>query len=641
MKLSKQCKKITITKKEKKQIQKTVRKRFVQNELKSFSEKSKEKEENALNDIGEGIAFSMLGLETGKNTLRFGKETVKTGKNIIGTGYITAKMVIEYLKRHDKRNPAEAILKDIPESDQQRFAEQIAKDINLHEQAKEGYKRNSLGGSLKRSESSGTRSAQQTMKIVSTNANYKKQDSILNKVKDRYSGIRSRVDNRIEKKVLKSAKQIKRRAVYSRRKNSLQFFKHLLLMGQGNEGEGTEAVKSAGKLIATPIFAKVQIKLLALAGSLLMPLLPVIILFILLAGAFSYFGGQNESAGLSPEVEAYRTMVTKYCVKYKIPEYVDLALACMQQESGGQEPDPLQAGEGAYGLYCLQTKNTHGGHTQGPNGIPRGHAECSVNAGIQELRDAIKKAKVESPYDIGRIEVAVQGYNYGMDRWIQWINKRGGIYTLALSQEYSATMMPTGAKGTPNHALLVMQYYPLTGVGGSTTVSGNGGVSVIYYSQGDPRWGSVNFGGNTIAKAGCGPTSMAICVSTLGKKVTPVETCKWAAKHGYYVKGSGWSHSVVQGLAKHYKLKCTPIGKSKKSLQNALKAKKLVVAIMAPGHFTRGGHYIVLRGMTKKGQILVADCGNKERNHAWDFDIVFNEARSNASAGGPFWVIEK
>ena len=94
--------------------------------------------------------------------------------------------------------------------------------------------------------------------------------------------------------------------------------------------------------------------------------------------------------------------------------------------SVGAEPDPMQAAEGSYGLYCIQTKNNHGGHSHSPGGIPKGHGECSINAGVQELRDALKAAKVENPYDIGRIMVALQGYNYGMSGWITWINQHGG-----------------------------------------------------------------------------------------------------------------------------------------------------------------------------------------------------------------------
>lgn len=98
---------------------------------------------------------------------------------------------------------------------------------------------------------------------------------------------------------------------------------------------------------------------------------------------------------------------------------------------------------------------------------------------------------------------------------------------------------------------------------------------------------------------------------------------------------------MIPALAKQYHLKCKGIGKNRLALSQALAEKKLVVAIMAKGHFTNGGHYIVLRGMTSDGKILVADCGSKARNKAWDFNIVYNEARSGADAGGPFWIISK
>ena len=163
---------------------------------------------------------------------------------------------------------------------------------------------------------------------------------------------------------------------------------------------------------------------------LLIIILIPILFFIVAMLAASDMGTTAGTAAspLSDQVEKWRPMVSQYCTKYKIPDYVDLALALMQAESSGSEPDPMQAAEGAYGLYCLKTKNNNGGHSHSPNGIPTGHGECSINAGVQELRDALKKADVESPYDIDHIKVAIQGYNYGMDRWISWIKKHGGKF---------------------------------------------------------------------------------------------------------------------------------------------------------------------------------------------------------------------
>lgn len=379
---------------------------------------------------------------------------------------------------------------------------------------------------------------------------------------------------------------------------------------------------------------------------LLLILSPIIfILVVLMAASDMGTTGGVAASPLSPTVEKWRPMVQKYCTKYKIGGYTDLALALMQVESSGNEPDPMQASEGAYGLYCLKTKNNNGGHTHKNSGIPKGHGECSINAGVQELRDALKAAKVEDPTDIDHIKVAIQGYNYGMTRWLQWIKKHGGKYTLALSQEYSRTQMPASAKGTPDHAEKVIKYYSVATGDSSAEVlllEGNSGLKVVYYNQGDAAWKSLPYSSSTIGKSGCGPTSMAICISTLsGKKVTPRQTASWAGNHDYYVKGSGSRHSVIPALAKQYGVKCVGVGSDRTKIIQALKSKKLVVAIMARGHFTKGGHFIVLTGI-KDGKITVADCGSRERTkQTWSLDLILSEARSGASAGGPFWVISK
>ena len=63
------------------------------------------------------------------------------------------------------------------------------------------------------------------------------------------------------------------------------------------------------------------------------------------------------------------------------------------------------------------------------------------------------------------------------------------------------------------------------------------------------------------------------------------------------------------------------------------------MAIMAEGHFTKGGHFIVLRGM-QDGKILVADPASYQRSgQSWDLSIILDEASRRAGAGGPFWII--
>lgn len=165
---------------------------------------------------------------------------------------------------------------------------------------------------------------------------------------------------------------------------------------------------------------------------------------------------------------------------------------------------------------------------------------------------------------------------------------------------------------------------------------------VVYFSQYDSRWGSKMYGKtNTIAGAGCGPSSLAICISTLtNKTVTPPEVCEWSVKTGHRCEGSGSYHSLIPDGAAHWGVPCHGIGQSKKQLVQALQDGKLVIAIMSQGHFTRGGHFIVLRGITSQGKILVADCASYERSQKeWDISIFLNECNKGAAAGGPFWVL--
>ena len=61
---------------------------------------------------------------------------------------------------------------------------------------------------------------------------------------------------------------------------------------------------------------------------------------------------------------------------------------------------------------------------------------------------------------------------------------------------------------------------------------------------------------------------------------------------------------------------------------------------MGPGHFTRGGHFIVLRGVTSEGKILVADPYSYSRSaEEWDLSIFLEEASRYAANRSPFWII--
>lgn len=158
----------------------------------------------------------------------------------------------------------------------------------------------------------------------------------------------------------------------------------------------------------------------------------------------------------------------------------------------------------------------------------------------------------------------------------------------------------------------------------------------IYFNQGDSAW---NQNGYCIAKAGCGPTSMAVVISSLtGKWVTPLDTAIWGYQHGFYSR-EGSAHEMIPAMAAAYGLRCQGAGTDYQAIKKALKAGKPVVCLMGPGYFTRGGHFMVLVAIDNNDCVTVADVGSRTRS-AYKYRLADVIAQSKgASAGGPFWVM--
>lgn len=172
----------------------------------------------------------------------------------------------------------------------------------------------------------------------------------------------------------------------------------------------------------------------------------------------------------------------------------------------------------------------------------------------------------------------------------------------------------------------------------------DGTVNVVYYNQCDERYRDKPYGTDNIGGYGCGPTAMAMVVSSLtDKKVDPVAMAKWSYDNGCWSPGGGSFHSLIPGAAKAFGLHvegCTPNEPQK--IVDALSSGKLVVVIMGKGHFTSCGHYIVLRGVTAEGKVLVVDPASKERSEQeWELSLILGEAKKNAGSGGPFWIISR
>lgn len=169
----------------------------------------------------------------------------------------------------------------------------------------------------------------------------------------------------------------------------------------------------------------------------------------------------------------------------------------------------------------------------------------------------------------------------------------------------------------------------------------DGATEVIYFNQLDERYCNEPYGTDHIGGYGCGPTAMSIVVSSLtSDTVDPVEMSEWAYENGYWCSKSGSYHSLIPGAAQHWGLPVAGCTASEpQRIIDALAEGKLVVVLMAKGHFTSSGHFIVLRGVQDE-KILVADPSSYNRSQKlWDLSIIVNEASRSAAAGGPFWII--
>lgn len=188
-------------------------------------------------------------------------------------------------------------------------------------------------------------------------------------------------------------------------------------------------------------------------------------------------------------------------------------------------------------------------------------------------------------------------------------------------------------------------YKESEGVDYSGVTFTDGAIYVVYFNQADKRWADKPYGKTgTIGGSGCGPTALAMAVSSLsGKTVDPVDISEWAYKNGYRCEDNGSYHSLIPGGARHYGLKVEGCSENEpQRLVDALADGKLAIAIMGKGHFTQSGHFIVLRGVTSEGKILAADPISKRRSdREWDISIILNEACKLAGSGGPFWILSK
>ncbi len=161
---------------------------------------------------------------------------------------------------------------------------------------------------------------------------------------------------------------------------------------------------------------------------------------------------------------------------------------------------------------------------------------------------------------------------------------------------------------------------------------------VPLYLQYDAAWGTMAYGNGTIKRNGCCPTCLAMVFSYLCQQdIYPDDVVAWSGNR-YYMNGAGTAWSIFAPAAEHWGVRCRSIGKNQNAMKEALGSGKLVIASMGPGTFTKGGHFIVLTGITEDGKIRVNDPNdNGAKRHiekSFEISLILRECKA-------MWVFEK
>lgn len=172
-----------------------------------------------------------------------------------------------------------------------------------------------------------------------------------------------------------------------------------------------------------------------------------------------------------------------------------------------------------------------------------------------------------------------------------------------------------------------------------------GANEILYFNQTYERWADAAYGSDRLEGYGCGPTAMAMVVSSLtDTRVDPEEMAQFCVEQKYWARKHGSYLSIVQGTAEAYGLTCTPLSpeEGEDYIVSCLATGQVIVALMGPGHFTSRGHFILLRGITLDGSVLVADPASVERSLTlWDLELILEELSPSRHHGAPLWAVSK
>lgn len=196
--------------------------------------------------------------------------------------------------------------------------------------------------------------------------------------------------------------------------------------------------------------------------------------------------------------------------------------------------------------------------------------------------------------------------------------------------------------GKPQDDLVIRHdgYYTNPATGDTVLTGGN--ADILFFNQSAPAWKDKLYGSDPIGTHGCGPTAMAMVISSLTDyRVDPTSVASWSVQNGYYSRGGGSYHGLIPAAARAYGLSVTSAtDRTVAGLTKQLKEGKILVILVRQGHFTTSGHFMIVRGISPDGKFMLADPQSFENSTTlWDPSLIVRELAGRDGDGGPVWII--
>ena len=146
--------------------------------------------------------------------------------------------------------------------------------------------------------------------------------------------------------------------------------------------------------------------------------------------------------------------------------------------------------------------------------------------------------------------------------------------------------------------------------------------TVPHFLQWDIRWGFEDYGGETVAYAGCGPVALAMVGYYLTKDETvfsPDKVVDFALDNGYCIPDVGTAWALMDEGAASLGLQVENLPLDEDYMISELQNDHPIILIVGKGVFTSIGHFIVVRGY-EDGYFLINDPNSNIRTEKkWKF----------------------